>query len=556
MVNFFSLVSIFIFSLNSVLVQANAEQDYKGNFKKFYQSILNKEEECKFIATDKIDRTFECTSVGPNTSDEYRFCKEVTLATLADDSIKLKTNRSCDNIAAIQRDVAQAKFSNKCRMSDPFEAFKNGSCEKFNKAIKSDISLANAIDEVANNNSESKQFSNLGFNCRKEGKITVDYESCVSFATALENWTAGQQVLQAGQQIWAQGEAQGAYANAQGKADDPKAALGAQKTSLEAQKTVSGQQAAVESAKLAHLVTIYQRMPNKDSFSPEAQDPNLGFLLNQKAKEIMKEKLVQIGGSAVVKMLQTNMLASQVGKIEDAMAKVDAFKPSDYVTQQDDAQVVYCQQNPAAPQCLSGQLSYQVDPFSNEGFSFGAGGTGTAYNIADKDATTASNTIGGSGSGTTNSPTTMGSAITPVDKSNAIVDTSTAATVSQGGDPQNAGGGSAGGGGGGGGGGGPAPQKGQEATTSLATGSAVKYSGGAGGVSVIGGSGIKKSGSNNESNPFADMFKNKTAANGALNFRGPASIGNEKGNIFMQISNRYKEVSQNKERLIEYEAAK
>ncbi len=256
-------------------------------------------------------------------------------------------------------------------------------------------------------------------------------------------------------------------------------------------------------------------------------------------------------------MVMAKIADDRVDAIGNAMAKVDAFKPIDFSVTQDDALVAYCQQHPEEAKCLSGNLSYNVDPFSGDVIQFGGSGTGTTYSDVYAEDKGTTNAVNPTGSKTNNSLGPVGTTINGVDKANTIVDKSNSASLGDVVNPAGGGGGggAAGGGGGFGGGSSPSGQKNGESVTAAGTNSKVSYSGGSG-VSVLGnGLGIanRKSGKE-ESNPFdALLNKNKSNGNGVLNLRGPASVGKKDGNIFEQISTKYREVSSNKERLLEYQ---
>lgn len=531
--------------------------------------------DCKYInsSDDKLNelKNFLGSKENALAVDDAELKKFLTL--IYDPETKKSSFKSvaiCANIA-YSRDQSRAQTALNCRMKNPLTFHENSECVNINTFLLT-IRFSNGLTpNSANNAYDSKTFKTIGegVTCQKEGSITVDYEPCVAFAKAFTTITQAQTLVHQGQEVWAQGESQTAMAKAQGKADDPKAALGAQKTSMEAQSQVLKQRAAIEAGKLAYLVSLFKKIPDADDISSKVKNdkisetilkPDAGVLINQELRDEFKQQLINIGGVAVSQMIMAKIADSRIDAIDDAMAKVDAFKPVDFNVASEDATIAYCQQNPADPKCMSGDLSYQVDPFSGESISFGAGATGTSYSPIDPNSSTASNAVNPNGPNGKKTFDSLGNVITPVDKSNNLVDTSSAATLGEGNGPQSVGGGGAGGGGaggGGGGGGGPTGQKQAESVSAAGTSSKAAYSGGSG-VSVMGGLGIggKKTGKD-EANPFADMFKNKTAnANGVLNLRGPASVGKKEGNIFQQISSRYKEVSSEGSRLLEYQQAK
>lgn len=542
---------------------------------KIIDSSKTGDNDCKFInsSDDKISELKNFIGSEENTkSVEDADLKKFLSLIYSKETKKsqFKSNAICANIA-YSRDQSRAQTALNCRMKNPLTFHEVPDCVNINSFLINYRFAGGFSPNTPNPKYDSKTFKTIGegVTCMAEGSITIDFEPCVAFAKAFTNITQAQTLVHQGQEVWAQGESQTAMAKAQGNADDPKAALGAQKTGMEAQSQVLKQRAALEAGKLAYLVSLFRKIPDADSITSKISDkdvakiatqPESGVLINQELRDEFKQQLINIGGVAVSQMIMAKIADSRIDAIDDAMAKVDAFKPVDFNVLSEDATVAYCQQNPADPKCMSGDLSYQVDPFSGESISFGAGATGTSYSPIDPNSSTASNAVNPNGSNGKKTFDSLGNVITPVDKSNNLVDTSSAATLGEGNGPQSVGGGGAGGGGaggGGGGGGGPTGQKQAESVSAAGTNSKAAYSGGSG-VSVMGGLGIggKKAGKD-EANPFADMFKNKTAnANGVLNLRGPASVGKKEGNIFQQISSRYKEVSSEGSRLLEYQQAK
>lgn len=541
---------------------------------KIIDSSKTGDNDCKFInaSDDNIKNlsTFIGGAEGLKQVDDPELKGFLNLVVNNANKSNFKSSSICANIA-YSRDQSRAQTALNCRMKNPLTFHENQDCVRINSFLLNERFTGSFTPTKSNPNYEFKNFKTIGegLTCQSEGSITIDYEPCVAFAKAFTTITQAQTLVHQGQEVWAQGESQTAMAKAQGQSDDPKAALGAQKTSMEAQSQVLKQRAALEAGKLAYLVSLFKKIPDADTVTSKVSDeataktliqPASGVLINQEQRDEFKQQLINIGGVAVSQMIMAKIADNRINAIDDAMAKVDAFKPVDFNVASEDATIAYCQQNPADPKCMSGDLSYQVDPFSGESITFGAGATGTSYSPIDPNSSTASNAVNPNGPVGKKTFDSLGNVITPVDKSNNLVDTSSAATIGEGNGPQSVGGGGAGGGGaGGGGGGGPTPggQKQGDNVAAAGTNSKATYSGGSG-VSVMGGLGIggKKAGKD-EANPFADMFKNKTAnANGVLNLRGPASVGKKEGNIFQQISSRYKEVSSEGSRLLEYQQAK
>lgn len=487
-------------------------------------------------------------------SENFKKFAKVAQATEAGTPI-FKPGSLCAHIAPSTAS-SQAKQAGSCRSMHPYVYAESKVCQTLgtflekgkHKEIKQPFA-----------DQRSKKIKDTESTCVAEGSITLDFQPCVEFAKALNLWKAGQLVIDQGQQAWMMGETQSAMAEAQGKTDDPKAALGAMKTSAEAQSSVVKQKAALESAKLAHLISLYKKIPGEEIVGDNKPlaEPSYGILLNGDVKDDFKGELVKIGGTAAAQMIMAKIADDRVDAIGNAMAKVDSFKPVDFNVAQDDALVAYCQQHPEEAKCLSGDLSYNVDPFSGEVIQFGSTGTGTTYSNVYAEENDKNNAVNPSGSKNNNLLGPIGSPIAGVNKDNDIVDKSSPASLGDLVNPSGGGGGggAAGGGGGFGGGGGAPGQKPGDSVTAAGTGSKVNYTGG-GGVSVLGnGLGIaSRKGGKDDENPFGDLLsKNKGNGNGVLNLRGPASVGKKDGNIFEQISTRYREVSSNKERLLEYQ---
>lgn len=520
--------------------------------------------ECTYIANEsyaQIKNIIKNIDLNAQSSASENFKKFANVVKASSDVSIFKPGAFCAHVAP-NTASSRAKKAGACRNMHPFNFALNEDCKALGRFLSSPkySNVSSPFTEM-----RSKKIKDTDSTCVAEGSITLDYEPCVKFAKAMTLWKAGQLVIDQGQQAWMMGETQSAMADAQGKADDPKAALGAMKVGAEAQSTVVKQKAALESAKLAHLISLYKKIPNEDIFENlekgdklKLAHPPYGILLNQDVKDDFKGELVKVGGTAAAQMIMAKIADDRVDAIGNAMARVDSFKPVDFNVAQEDAMVSYCQQHPEEPKCLSGELSYNVDPFSGDVIQFGNSGTGTTYSNIYTEENGKNNAVTPTGSKNKNTLGPIGTTIAGVNKDNDIVDKSNSATLGDLVNPQGGGGGGggpAGGGGFGGGGGAPGGQKPGDSVTAAGTGSKVSYTGG-GGVSVLGnGLGIanRKSGKDDE-NPFGDLLnKNKGNGNSVLNLRGPASVGKKDGNIFEQISTRYREVSSNKERLLEYQ---
>lgn len=516
-----------------------------------------KETECTYIKDPSaIKNALLNIDLNKQSSVSEEFKKFATAVKNAKDDSPFKPGSLCAHIAPNTSD-SRSRKAGTCRSMHPYEYAVSKECQMLGDFLEK--GKHKDIKEKFTDQ-RSKKIKDTESTCVAEGSITLDFQPCVEFAKALNLWKAGQLVIDQGQQAWMMGETQSAMAEAQGKADDPKAALGAMKTSAEAQSSVVKQKAALESAKLAHLVKLYKKIPGEEIVGENKPlaEPAYGILLNGDVKDDFKGELVKTFGTAAAQMIMAKIADDRVDAIGNAMAKVDSFKPVDFNVAQDDALVAYCQQHPEEAKCLSGDLSYNVDPFSGEVIQFGSTGTGTTYSNVYAEENGKNNAVNPSGSKNNNLLGPIGSPIAGVNKDNDIVDKSNPASLGDIVNPSGGGGGgggAAGGGGGFGGGGGAPGQKQGDSVTAAGTGSKVNYTGG-GGVSVLGnGLGIaSRKGGKDDENPFGDLLsKNKGNGNGVLNLRGPASVGKKDGNIFEQISTRYREVSSNKERLLEYQ---
>ena len=535
------------------------QQKEVEEFKKLIASQTETIKSCEFIK----DGAAEAISKQAIKIKDYAEVKsddvlKVFVPIIAVNKSAIKGKAICENVAEEKSD-SKSNVAASCRRKNIYEfAVNDSNCDKVIDFLN--VKRSKFPKKETFSSFKSKKIKETDSTCIAEGSITIDYEPCVNFANALALWKTGQMVVDQGQQAWMMGETQTAAAEAQGKADDPKAALGAMKTSAEAQSSVIKQKAAMESAKLAHLVNLYKKIPDADSLkeigAEALAEPSYGILLNSEVKDEFKGELVKTFGTAAAQMIMAKIADDRVSAIGNAMAKVDAFQPVDFNVAQEDALVGYCQQNPDDPKCLSGSLNYNVDPFSGESIQFGNSATGTSYSNVFAEDNGKSNATTPSSSKSNNTLGPVGTTINGINKDNDIIDKSGVASVGDLVNPAGGGGGaSAPGGGGGGGGGSPSGQKQADSVTAAGTSSKVSYTGG-GGVSVLGnGLGIaSRRGAKDDENPFGDLLgKNKGNANGVLNLRGPASVGKKDGNIFEQISSRYREVSSSKERLLEYQ---
>lgn len=419
-----------------------------------------------------------------------------------------------------------------------------------------------------------------GIKCVSHGVETVDYEPCKKFASNLDNFEAVQTVgYQAQGMIY-----QDKMVDAQTKyMDEKNAATGAlkgQKDSIEMQKDMYQQRTAVDTAKLALLYSSYQEMVDLSELQGQCNKMPNGFagrancldsinraqfslLLNQKQMETMKSKMIAAATQAGSNLMLASLLGKRAKDIDNAIAKIDNFKPIDPILpEQQDLVSTYCKENPAQPQCLTAGLDKTYDTITDNVITFGEGGTGTNYASVTTPTDSLTSSAVSDSTTTTAADSSVGSIVTPSGEENTM-EKSAAATVTSSGTRSSGGGGGLGGGGGGGGGGsGGAPMgTGTPGGTQAAVqGKSVAYTGGAGSLSMMGGFGINKKGKaeGSEENPFGKMFgKDGAKGSGVLNFRDLASqkVGTKGDNLFDMISKRYTSVNADK-RLLEYELAK
>ncbi len=428
--------------------------------------------------------------------------------------------------------------------------------------------------------------STSSIKCQSAGIETVDFIPCRKFQVQLELIDAVQGIAYGTQQIVYQekiSDAQSKYVNEENTATG---ALKATRDSLKMQQDMYQQRTAVDATKLAYLVSVYNEVPKSDEVlakcerltSKDGDSMGLrapiekesckaavlagrgGFALNMNGAQMdaMKAKLVQIAAQAGSSMLLSSLLGKRAKDVDNAIAKIDAFKPLDpYVVSEEDEASTFCKQNPGLAQCLTGGLERTFDQINDNVITFGDSGPATNYAGAN------GNTDGlGSGETSTTPDATstkpMGSIISSAVQDNSIEDSNAAKVTTTGAGSKGGGGGGGGGGSAGGGGGGAPPTQGAgSAPVNLAK--APTYGGGSGSIAMMGGFGINKpkSDAKVEDNPFGKLFGKDNKGPGVVNFRDPASnkVGGKDDNLFDMITNRYKSVSADK-RLIEYELAK
>ena len=424
--------------------------------------------------------------------------------------------------------------------------------------------------------------------CTGSGIETLDYDGCVKFVKNGDAIDAVQGQVYQGQQLVFQSNLMDAQAKAAKSGDAVTAALTAQKDSLEAQKQMMVQRAAIDTGKLAALKSYYNNVPtieelddNCKSFTTQAANhfldmnidlqkncslavnaqPGFAFLENQQAREKMKSKLIKVGLDVGMDGVQAYLADKQSNNINNAIAKVDSFKPTDFAgTAGNNLQVTFCQTHAGDPKCLTGGLERTFDAMGDNVVNFGEGGSGASFTNNNPYADSAAIAAAAAAAASNNSVGSIGSVVPTAGGTSGLADSAAAATVSKGNSPSGGGGGGSGGGSGGGGGGGGVPGAQPTGGVSAAIqGKTPSYGGGAsGGLSMMGGNGISKakSGSKDDGNPFGKLF-NKDAKSNVMNFRDIASqkVGSKGDNLFEMISKRYTTVNTDK-RLLEYEIAK
>ncbi|MBC7713147.1 MAG: hypothetical protein H7177_07395 [Rhizobacter sp.] len=420
--------------------------------------------------------------------------------------------------------------------------------------------------------------------CKSAGIETVDYETCKKFQVQLDLIEGVQAVGYATQELVYKDKAMDAQAKYATEQNTATGALKATGESLKQQQDMYEQRTAVDATKLAYLYSIYNEMPSTDEVKKkcgnltsksvlpfgkidkevceEAVGTSGGFqiLMNQQQTEAMKSKLIGIATSAGANALLSNLLGKRASDVDNAIAKIDAFKPVDpFTTTEADAQSTLCKANPGLPQCLTAGLDRTFDTMNDNVITFGNGATGTQYgNSGSPDGTTVAGGITDSSARTAVTP--VGSIIAAANQDNTM-EKSDAAKVTAGGTGSSGGGGGGSGGGAGGGlagGGGAPPAAATGGVAAAIQGKTPTYGGG--GFSVMGGSGLnkKKADGKDEGNPFGKLFgKDNPKGDGVLNFRDIASqkVGSKGDNLFDMISKRYTSVNADK-RLLEYELAK
>jgi hypothetical protein len=499
---------------------------------------------------------YACKAECEKSEDEFKKCIDE----------KKEEARECESVAFV--------ISHFDRDWDDEEQIKGSKTESTARAPTGATGQA----QVTNNYSSIK--------CSSVGVETVDYQACRKFQTQLELIEGVQQVSYGAQELVYQGKMADASIKHSTDENTATGALKATADSLKMQQNMYQQRTAVDATKLAYLYSIYDDMPRSSdvadkcnfisqksndvqglgTISPDyckkAVRGTSGFavLMNQAAIDAMKSKLITIATSAGSNAILSNLLGKRADDANNAIAKIEAFKPIDpFVVTEDEAITTFCKQNPGLPQCLTAGLDQTFDNIGDNVITFGEGGTGTNYGGTAAISDSGNPLSGDTPTGNT-TVDSMGNIIASANRDNSI-EGSKAATVTSGG----VGGPASGGGGGGsasagsGSGGAPATGAATGGVTAAVAGKAPKYEGGAGSISVVGGFGINRAKGEGKAdeNPFGKLFGKDGKPSGVVNFREIASqkLGGKTDNIFDMISKRYTTVNADK-RLLEYELTK
>ena len=304
---------------------------------------------------------------------------------------------------------------------------------------------------------------------------------------------------------------------------------------------------------------------NKVSVSSSSRGGGaVNLLPNQAIKEQMKGEMVKAGVDAASNMAKAALLNKQAGEIDDVINSIKSFEPPPIPEQQlTDMQILECQANPQAENCgtINGRGNVS---FTGNGINVGNGQfattDGQGIDLGNTDPTASNSAT--SKSDRTGMARKLGGATADAPGDGGILNPVAAAEIKKGGG--NPGGGGGGGasapGAAGGGGAGGKPGTGGGSGASSGQGLAkMKYSGSSSGsLSWSGGGGLARKPAAKVDNPFANLLGKGGGKNGVLDgFRGPASgIGKKEDGLFNMISNRYSQVANDKERLIQYEIKK
>lgn len=280
-------------------------------------------------------------------------------------------------------------------------------------------------------------------------------------------------------------------------------------------------------------------------------------VMNESAKEVTTQTLISAFTQMGIDSAQAILLDRQANRIGDAIQRVDDFEPEEYMPNFDDMRTSFCNYNPAHPDCLEGQGPRNVGGYETN-FSMGSGGATTGPGSVNEFDAPEGSRQGAQRDATRRDPASrVGSRIANIDRPSGFESAPPGAGRAQYGGGHTGGGGGGGPagvsapGGGGAAGGTAAPAGGQRPGS---VGDGVNYQGGSD-FSGGGGLGRTQRRDDRSDNPFAQLLgqDNQRAGGEELNFRGPAQMGGANNSIFQMISNRYQNVSQQENRLMEYE---
>ena len=287
------------------------------------------------------------------------------------------------------------------------------------------------------------------------------------------------------------------------------------------------------------------------------------LLSNQAIKQQMKGEMVKAGVDAASNMAKAALLNKQAGEIDDVINSIKSFEPPPLPEQQlTDMQILECQANPQAENCgtINGRGNVS---FTGNGINVGNGQfattDGQGIDLGNTDPTASNSAT--SKTDRTGMARKLGGATADAPGDGGILNPVAAAEIKKGGGNPGGGGGAAGAsapGAAGGSGGKPGAGGGSSAASGQGL-AKMKYSGSSSGsLSWSGGGGLARKPAAKVDNPFANLLGKGGGKNGVLDgFRGPASgIGKKEDGLFNMISNRYSQVANDKERLIQYEIKK
>lgn len=295
-----------------------------------------------------------------------------------------------------------------------------------------------------------------------------------------------------------------------------------------------------------------------------SSDWTVQLIRNQDIKTKIKAEMIKAGVDMAGNLAKAALLNKQAGEIDDVINSINKFEPPPLPeNQMTDMQILECQANPQAENCGTINGRGNVG-FSSNGINVGNGqfatSDGQGIDLGNTDGTTANSAT--SKSDRAGMARKLGGATADAPGDAGILNPVSAAEVKNGGGNPGGGGGGAGatapGAAAGGGGAGGKPGAGGSGSGGQGL-AKMKFSGSsAGSLSWSGGGGLARKPAAKADNPFANLLGKGGSKNGVLDgFRGPASgIGKKEDGLFNMISNRYSQVANDKERLIQYEIKK